>query len=96
MQIAVGISLQSCIEAEIQVHPVLAAAIFNLSFPVSKYGLRSLSDGAIKFSDPKTYNRSVKCIFNLTEDELRLSYVKTLGTNKFPVLRPPYWITGNS
>jgi hypothetical protein len=29
MQTAVGISLLSCIEAEIQVHPVLTAAILN-------------------------------------------------------------------
>jgi hypothetical protein len=63
MQIAVGISLLSCIEAEIQVRPVLAAAILNLSFPVSKYGLRSLFDGAIKSLDLKTWSRSVKMYF---------------------------------
>jgi hypothetical protein len=31
----------------------LAAAILILSFPVSIEGLRSLSDGAIEFSDPE-------------------------------------------
>jgi hypothetical protein len=55
MRVAVGISLLSCIEAEIQAHPVLGAAILNFAFPVSNYGLRSLFDGTVKFSDPKTW-----------------------------------------
>jgi hypothetical protein len=63
IQIIIGISLLSCIEAEIQVHPVLAAAILNLSFPVSKYGLRSLFDGAFKFSDPENMDLVSKMYF---------------------------------
>jgi hypothetical protein len=63
MQITVGISLLSCTEAEIQVHPVLAAAILNLSFQVSKYGFRSLFDGAIKFSDPENMDSVSKMYF---------------------------------
>jgi hypothetical protein len=63
MQIAVGISLLSFIEAEIQVRPVLAAAILNLSLPVSKYGLRSLFDGAIEFSEPENMDAVSKMYF---------------------------------
>ena len=63
MKIVVGISLLSCIEAEIQVYPVLAAAILNLSFPVSKYGLRSFFDGAIKFFDPENMDSVSKMYF---------------------------------
>jgi hypothetical protein len=51
MQIAAGIYLLSCTEAKMQVHPVLAAAILNFGSPASKYGLKSLSDGAIKIFD---------------------------------------------
>jgi hypothetical protein len=72
MQIAVGISLLSCIAAEIQVRPVLAAAILNLSFPVLKYGLRSLFDGAINFSDLENMDPINKMFFsNLTALVLR-------------------------
>jgi hypothetical protein len=63
MGLAVEISLLSFIEAEIQVHPVLAAVILNLSFPVPKYGLRSLSDGAINFSDPENMEVVSKMYF---------------------------------
>jgi hypothetical protein len=63
MQIVVELSLLPCIEAEIQVHPVLAAAILNLSFRVSKYGLRNHFDGAIKFSDPENMDLVSKMYF---------------------------------
>jgi hypothetical protein len=63
MQIAVRISLLSYIEAEIQVHPVLAAATLNFSFPVSNYGLRSLFDGTVKFSDPENMDLVTKISF---------------------------------
>jgi hypothetical protein len=49
--------------AEIQIHPVLAAAILNLSFPVSKYGLRSLSDGAIEFCNSENMEAVSKMYF---------------------------------
>jgi hypothetical protein len=45
--------LLSSIEADIQVHPVLADAVLILSFPVSKCGVRGLYDCAIKLSDPE-------------------------------------------
>jgi hypothetical protein len=54
MGLAVGISLLS--EAETALHLVLVAAILNLSFPVSKYGLKSVSDGAARFPDPENMN----------------------------------------
>jgi hypothetical protein len=61
--IASGIALQSCLEADMQVHPVLAAAILNLSFLVSKYGPKSLFDSAIKFSEPESMDSVSKmCI----------------------------------
>jgi hypothetical protein len=57
MQIAVGISLLSCIEAEIQVHPVLAAAIFNFWLPVLRW---SLPDSAIEFPDAENMGVAVR------------------------------------
>jgi hypothetical protein len=54
MQIAVGISSLSSIEAEIQVLQVLAAAILNLSFPISKYSLKSFFMALLSSPTPKT------------------------------------------
>jgi hypothetical protein len=48
---------------EIQIYPVLEAAILNLSFPVSIYGLRSVSDSVIKFTDPENMDLVSKMYF---------------------------------
>jgi hypothetical protein len=62
-KLAVGNAVLSFIEAEIYVHPGLAAAILNLSIPVSTEGLRSLSDGANEFSDPENMEIVSKIYF---------------------------------
>jgi hypothetical protein len=77
MHIAVGISLLSCIETEIQVHPVLAAAILKFSIPVSR---KSIANSVTEFLDPENMriavgNSSLSCL----ETEIQV----------FPVWQPP-------
>jgi hypothetical protein len=69
MQIAFGISLLSCIEDKIQVHPVLAAAILNFGLPVSRW---SLCDSIIDFPDPENIGVAVGISFlGVLDTEIR-------------------------
>ena len=43
--VAVGISFLSCLQAEIEVYPVLEAAILDFSFPVKSYNIIGSSVG---------------------------------------------------